>query len=111
MLSLAPGICAQTTAIVFPPPDYVSLESATDQFLKKNLAVQAARLEVGVAEAERVGARLRPRPGLTVSAENLRLSGETPASRLQEYGLTVAQPIELGNRKTLSELLQFLKLV
>jgi len=100
-LSLALGICAQTTTNVFPPPDFVSLESATDQFLKKNLSVQAARLEVGVAEAERVGARLRPRPGLTVSAENLRLSGETPASRLQEYGLTVAQPIELGNRKTL----------
>lgn len=70
-----------------------------DQFLKKNLSVQAARLEVGVAEAERVGARLNPRPGMTVSAENLRVSGETPASRLHEYGLTVAQPIELGNRK------------
>lgn len=70
-----------------------------DQLLKKNLSVQAARLEVGVAEAERVGARLNPRPGMTVSAENLRVSGETPASRLHEYGLTVAQPIELGDRK------------
>jgi cobalt-zinc-cadmium efflux system outer membrane protein len=86
---------AQTSA------DYVSLESATEQFLRKNLAVEAARLEVGVAEAERVGARLWPRPGLTVGAENLRLSGETPASRLHEYGLAVAQPIELGNRKAL----------
>lgn len=84
-----------------PATDYVSLESATDQFLKRNLSVQAARLEVGVAEAERVGARLNPRPGLTVSAENLRVSGETPASRLHEYGLLVAQPIELGNRKAL----------
>ncbi len=101
MLFFASGVGAQTPAAVFPPPDYVSLESATDQFLKKNLAVQAARLEVGVAEAERVGARLSPRPGLTVSAENLRLSGETPANRLHEYGLTVAQPIELGNRKAL----------
>jgi len=82
-----------------PSVDYVSLETAMDQFLKRNLAVQAARLEVGVAEAERVGARLNPRPGMTVSAENLRVSGETPASRLHEYGLTVAQPIELGNRK------------
>jgi cobalt-zinc-cadmium efflux system outer membrane protein len=82
-----------------PVPDYVSLETAMDHFLKKNLAVQAARLEVGVAEAERVGARLSPRPGMTVSAENLRVSGETPANRLHEYGLSVAQPIELGNRK------------
>lgn len=106
-LSLALSVCAQTPVSERPPaadslaPDFVSLESATEQFLRKNLAVEAARLEVGVAEAERVGARLRPRPGLTASAENLRLSGETPASRLHEYGLTVAQPIELGNRKTL----------
>ena len=72
-----------------------------DQFLRKNLSVEAARLEVGVAQAERIGARLRPRPGLTISAENLRLSGETPANRLHEYGISVAQPIELGNRKAL----------
>ena len=90
------GVCAQT-----PIPDYLSIEAATEQFLKKNLSVQAARFEVGVAEAERVGARLSPRPGLTVSAENLRLSGETPANRLHEYGISVAQPIELGNRKSL----------
>ncbi len=106
-LSLPVSICAQTPTAPAPPvsvsvaADYVSLESAIDQFLRKNLAVEAARLEVGVAEAERVGARLSPRPGLTVSAENLRLSGDTPASRLYEYGLAVAQPIELGNRKAL----------
>lgn len=82
-------------------PDYLSLETATDQFLRKNLAVEAARLEVGIAEAERIGAQFRPRPGLTVSAENLRLSGETPASQLNEFGISVAQPIELGNRKAL----------
>ena len=80
-------------------PDYLSLETATDQFLRKNLAVEAARLEIGIAEAERIGAKLRPRPGLTISAENLRLSGETPASQLNEFGISVAQPIELGNRK------------
>jgi cobalt-zinc-cadmium efflux system outer membrane protein len=90
---------AQTSSPV--SPDYLSLEAATEQFLRKNLAVEAARLEIGVAEAERIGARLRPRPGITVSAENLRLSGETPANRLHEYGLLVAQPIELGNRKAL----------
>lgn len=105
--SLPVTVCAQTPASAGPPvavslqPDFVSLESATEQFLRKNLSVEAARLQVGVAEAERIGARLRPRPGLTASAENLRLSGDTPASRLQEFGVTVAQPIELGNRKAL----------
>ena len=106
IVSFVSGVLSQTPVTVVPGggslnPDYVSLESATDQFLRKNLAVEAARLEVGVAEADRVGARLSPRPGLTVSAENLRLSGETPASRLYEYGFAVAQPIELGNRKSL----------
>lgn len=106
-LSLPVTMCAQTPATAGTPvvvslqPDFVSLDSATEQLLRKNLAVEAARLEVGVAEAERIGARLRPRPGLTASAENLRLSGETPASRLQEFGVSVAQPIELGNRKAL----------
>lgn len=90
---------AQTSTTV--SSDYLSLDTATEQFLRKNLAVEAARLEVGVAEAERIGARLRPRPGLTISAENLQLSGETPANKLHEYGISVAQPLELGNRKTL----------
>ena len=90
---------AQTSSTV--ASDYLSLDTATEQFLRKNLAVEAARLQVGVAEAERIGARLRPRPALTVSAENLRLSGETSANRLHEYGISVAQPIELGNRKGL----------
>jgi cobalt-zinc-cadmium efflux system outer membrane protein len=90
---------AQTSSTV--SPDFLSLDTATEQFLRKNLAVEAARLEVGIAEAERIGARLGPRPGLTVSAENLRLSGETPANKLHEYGISVAQPIELGNRKAL----------
>ncbi len=106
-LLLSASVSAQTPSTVGTPvaaqpqTDYLSLETVTEQFVRKNLAVEAARLEVGVAAAERVGARLNPRPGLTVSAENLRLSGETPASRLHEYGLLVAQPIELGNRKTL----------
>ena len=106
-LSLPLALCAQTPATTEKAvadsllADYLSLEAATEQTLRKNLAVEAARLEVGVAEAERVGAQLRPRPGLTVSADNLKLSGETPANRLQEFGLAVAQPIELGNRKAL----------
>lgn len=98
---------AQTPAQSPPPPvpaedsDFLTLETAAEQLLQRNLSVEAARLEVGVAEAERVGARLRPRPGLTVSAENLRVSGVTPAGRLYEFGATVAQPIELGNRQAL----------
>lgn len=81
--------------------EVLTLEAATEQFLRRNLSLEAARLEIGVAEAERIGARFRPRPGLTVSAENLRISGETPFNRLYEAGATVAQAYELGNRQGL----------
>ena len=95
------SILAQTQLTMPPTSEALTLEAATEQFLRRNLAVEAARLEVGVAEAERVGARLRPRPGMTVSAENIQILGDTPFNRLYEVGLTVAQPFELGNRRGL----------
>lgn len=101
---------AQTVAPQSAPPlpplqdtGVLNLETATEQFLRRNLAVEAARLEVGVAGTERVSARLFPRPGLTVSAENLRIAGPTQFNNLYEVGVTVAQPIELGNRRARRE--------
>jgi outer membrane protein, heavy metal efflux system len=79
----------------------LTIETATDQFLRRNLIVEAARLEVHAAEAEKIAARLRPRPGATISAENLRISGETHFNRLYETGLIVTQPFELGRQRSL----------
>jgi cobalt-zinc-cadmium efflux system outer membrane protein len=85
-----------TQAVVAPLPDALTLETATERFLRRNIAVEAARYEVDVAE--RIGAGLRPRPGLTTSVENVPVSGETAFGRLYEVSVTVAQPIELGSR-------------
>jgi cobalt-zinc-cadmium efflux system outer membrane protein len=100
---IASSALAQTPTTTPPPQstDILTLELATEQFLRRNLALEAARFEVGVAEAERVGARLRPRPGLTLSAENLQVSGPTPFNRLYEAGGTITQSFELGNRGAL----------
>lgn len=97
--STTPPLTSQTT----PPQavDVLTLEAATEQFLRRNISLEAARLEVGVAATERISSRLFPRPGLTVSAENLRVSGPTAFNRLYEFGGTIAQPIELGNRRAL----------
>lgn len=81
------------------PADVLTVETATEQFLRRNLSVETARLQVGVAEAGRVAARLRPRPGLTLSAENLRVAGDTPFNRLYETGTTVTQSFELGGQR------------
>ncbi len=92
---------AQASAQSAQTTDILTIETATEQFLKRNLAVEAARLQVGVAEAERVAARLRPRPGMTVSAENLPIAGPTPSNQLRETGLTFTQPIEIGSQRRL----------
>lgn len=98
---LAISARAQTVQTAAPAAatDVLTVEAATEQFLRRNLSVEAARLQVGVAEAERVAARLRPRPGLTLSAENLRVSGDTPFNRLYEAGATVTQSFELGGQR------------
>ncbi len=102
----AAGLLAQTPQTpgqtALPPlPDALTLEAATERFLQRNLSVEAARLEVGVAEAERVAASFRPRPGLTITSENLGIGGLSAFNRLYEIGAVVAQPIELGGRKAL----------
>jgi outer membrane protein, heavy metal efflux system len=99
----APPASAQTAGAppAPPTPDVLTVETTTEQFLRRNLSIEAARLQVGVAEAERVAARLRPRPGLTLSAENLRVAGETPFNRLYESGATVTQTFELGGQRAL----------
>ena len=93
-----PPTPVQTASAPLPLPDVLTLEAATERFLQRNLTLEAARLEVGVAAAERVAANLRPRPSITITGENLGVSGPTPFNRLYEVGATIAQPIELGGR-------------
>jgi cobalt-zinc-cadmium efflux system outer membrane protein len=88
-----PAVYAQTSS------DILTLDSASERLIEKNLSVEAARLEVSAAEQQKVYARLRPRPTLNVSTENLRIAGSTPFTRLYEIGAVVTQPIELGGRK------------
>src|SRR5215204_1010055 len=103
--SLCPFLVSSTLAQVetqLPQASNVlTLEAATDELLRRNLSVEAARFEVSVAEAQIIAAGLRPRPGLTFSGENVPVSGPTPFNRLYEVGATVTQPLELGNRREL----------
>jgi cobalt-zinc-cadmium efflux system outer membrane protein len=92
------SLAAQTVPLG-PLPETLTWEAARERFLQRNLDLEAARLQVGVAEAARVAAVLRPRPTLNVAAENLRVQGPTPFSRLYEAGAYVSQPIQLGGQR------------
>jgi len=80
-------------------PDTLTLETATERFLRRNLAIEAGRLQVTRAEADRVAARLRPRPSVNLSAENLRVAGPTPFNQLYEAGAVITQPLEFGGQR------------
>ncbi len=103
LLGLTCTAWAQTSALPTPAqrppaPEILSLETATELFLQRNLAVEAARLEISVAAAERVATNLRPRPTTTVVGENLGYRGPTQFNRLYESAVTIQQPLELGDR-------------
>lgn len=98
LLALLPG---STLAQSAPSPPPLTLERAVERFLARNLAVEAARYRVDAARADRVAAALRPNPTLTLSAENLKLSGPTPAGDLYEVTSSLSYPIELGDKKRL----------
>lgn len=104
---VCPIISAQTEPPVQTPPptqliDVLTLDTATETFLQRNLTLEAARLQINVAAAQKIAARLRPRPILSVTAENLRVSGgQQSFNQLYEVGATVAQPLELGGQRRL----------
>jgi len=98
LLALAPSVVLAQTPTPTPP---LTLERAVDRFLARNLAVEAARYRVDAARAERLAARLRPNPTLVLSAENVKLSGPTPAGELYEVTSSVSYPIELGDKRRL----------
>ena len=79
----------------------LTLDRVIDRFLQRNLSMEAARYQVDVARAEQIAARIRPNPGITFSAENLKVSGDTPFNRLYEVSTTYAQTFELGGKRRL----------
>lgn len=81
----------------------LSLQQVIDTYMKNSLELEAARYRVERTKADQIAARLRPNPGLTVTAENLAISGPTPAGRLYEIGATYSETIEFGNKRDLRQ--------
>jgi len=67
-----------------PPP--LNLERIISMYVERNLELQAARYHLERTRADQIAARLRPNPGLSIGAENMRVSGPTAAARLNEFG-------------------------
>jgi cobalt-zinc-cadmium efflux system outer membrane protein len=99
--SLQPAQTGQQAQLDLSSP--LTLDRLLARFLDRNLAVEAARYRVESSRAEQIAARLRPVPSLTLTAENIKVQGNSPFtvpfSRLYEAGPTYTQTIELGGKR------------
>ena len=84
-------------------PAPLTLPRVVNLYLERNLELEAARYRLERTRADQIAARLRPNPGLSFTAENLRISGPVPATRLNEIGATYSETIELGGKRGLRE--------
>jgi cobalt-zinc-cadmium efflux system outer membrane protein len=79
----------------------LTLQGVVDTYIQNNLELQAARHRLERSKADQIAARVRPNPSLSLTAENLAISGPTPFSRLYEIGAVYTETFELGGKREL----------
>lgn len=85
-----------------PPPDdkrSVTIADAVSIFLQQNLQLVAARYDIDTADAEKLTARLRPNPQLSVGLSDLPLDLRGPIVKEQTYSYGISQTFELGGKR------------
>lgn len=77
----------------------ITISDAVSIFLKQNFQLIAARYDIDTVEAEKLTARLRPNPDISVgfSGLPLNLSGNLLAE--QQYSYSIAQTFEMGGKR------------
>jgi len=82
----------------------LTLQRVVDTYVAENLELQAAQYRLERTRADQIAARLRLNPGLTVTADNLKISGPTPPFiGVYEIGASYSETIELGGKRKLRQ--------
>ena len=99
VLTLAGWAMAQT-----PAPQSITLAQAVQEAIEHNLDLAAERLNIPVAQALEITARLRPNPVLTLSGQTLNVLGAnfSPATPLgpNQMNIHTDFPFERGGKRT-----------
>src|SRR5712691_9104795 len=77
----------------------ITISDAVSIFLQQNLQLVAARYDIDTADAEKLTARLRPNPQLSVSSANLPLNLSGDFFKQQTYSYGISQTFELGGKR------------
>ncbi len=78
----------------------ITIKDAVSIFMQQNLQLVAARYDIDTADAEKLTARLRPNPQLTLGLSGLPLNLSGPFISEQTYSYGISQTIELGGKRS-----------
>src|SRR5262249_47642840 len=81
------------------PARTLTLSDAVSIFLRQNFQLIAARYDIDSAEAEKLTARLRPNPEISVGFSGLPVSLSGNLLTEQQYSYAISQPFELGGKR------------
>ena len=77
----------------------ITISDAVSIFLQQNFELVAARYDIDTAEAEKLTARLRPNPQVTVGFQGLPLNLSGNLLTDQQYSYGISQTFELGGKR------------
>jgi cobalt-zinc-cadmium efflux system outer membrane protein len=97
--NIAAMVLAQQQTPPAPAKRSISISDAVSIFLQQNLQLVAARYDIDTADAEKLTARLRPNPELSVSAADLPLNLSGDFFKQQTYSYGISQTFELGGKR------------
>lgn len=91
---------AQQQLPTTPGKRALTVADAVTIFLQQNLQLVAARYDVDLADAEKLTARLRPNPQLTVGSSDLPLDFTGNLIKQQTYSYGISETFELGGKRS-----------
>lgn len=77
----------------------ITISDAVSIFLQQNLQLVAARYDIDMADAEKLTARLRPNPQLSVGFADLPLDFNGNIVKEQTFSYGISQTFELGGKR------------
>ena len=78
----------------------ITVSDAVSIFLQQNFQLIAARYDIDTAEAEKLTARLRPNPQISVGFSGLPLNLSGNLLTEQQYSYAISQTFELGGKRS-----------
>jgi cobalt-zinc-cadmium efflux system outer membrane protein len=77
----------------------ITISDAVSIFLQQNLELVAARYDVDTADAEKLTARLRPNPQISIDLQTISLNLTGPFFSAQQYTYSLSQTFELAGKR------------